>query len=1144
MSGDYSRFGFVPSQDYSAVLLQQGRALTDRDWNDGVTATNRSLQARTLDTSAPVVVAATTPDAFKITSDGLGGLLIGRGRMYVDGVLAENHGAGAPVWDAELAEVYGKDPVAYNQQPYLPQPAPLASTGQSVIYLDVWQREVTSIEDPTLVEKALGVDTTTRMQTVWQVKVLGNVGPTVDCSTPLDQISAWTTLTKPSGGRLTTDVGQFATTDPCLIPPAGGYQGLENQLYRVEIHRPGPLGTATFKWSRDNGSVATRVTQLINSTTESVLVVESVGKDNVLRFSDGDWIEITDDWLELSGLPGELRRIKTGGGVDDARRMITLDGPPLTAGLFPTDGQGNLIPMVPSRHTRIRRWDQTSATGDIPVPATPSQIMLENGVLVSFGMDTAGGDFRVGDYWVFAARTTDASVEKLTDAPPRNIHHHYAKLAIYTPPATIEDCRPKQEDCCCSISVRPGENIQTAINSLPLEGGCVCLKAGVHQIKKAITISRSNVTLVGECAGTIVRISPPAQVSDLEDYVALYFGADPYGIEGVRVSNIVFERQRTVTYVGWLLLPLVVAVNARRSAIEDCGFKDQIAAGSFGILAAACEGLRIARCTFGTVMIGIWAFGSSNRELTVQDSVFNFGLDTQGKQSGNAGIVVTEHVGPCRIERNRLHNVVYGIWLNDDTSLANVTRSLATGTIVSQNLVWCAAPSDATAVPAAGTFAIDVAADLGIVSQNVIWMLGDSAKPRTGIRVTGTDLKVIDNEISAEGVTQAGVPIGIQVGYSLTVAEPGPNTLFVTKSVLTTGVKVSGNSVQGLPIGIFATAASNAIIESNVIDVITMGFPPAMIGYGIILWDVHGGKVHGNVISNGVTAILSYGGTMNQITGNNISNGGLGVNVVVETAPVVSDNRIHNMSGWGILCGAITGRCDVVNNRVTFCGSGMDYCGAIGATEVLGELHVGSNEVMKAGLSEDGSKSAAVAYGIWGSLVLEALIESNLVTYSDVDIYSKPPIRPITGEDRALLMLGWFETLVSFAGVLRVAGFPIQILGNKFEGFGNHALVELQETPMNNNTRYRFERVIFSNNYCMHRAPIVGPSPPGATVLLVGRVAIVMGNQIRALSPGYPSVDFNGMPGTYIGNVVSGPILHRPASVASPELSFNLANYF
>ena len=49
----------------------------------------------------------------------------------------------------------------------------------------------------------------------------------------------------------------------------------------------------------------------------STLVV-SVGKDGALRFSDGDWIEVLDDWLELNNQPGELHRIVLGGGVDDA----------------------------------------------------------------------------------------------------------------------------------------------------------------------------------------------------------------------------------------------------------------------------------------------------------------------------------------------------------------------------------------------------------------------------------------------------------------------------------------------------------------------------------------------------------------------------------------------------------------------------------------------------------------------------------------------------------------------------------------------------------------------------------------------------------------------------------------------------------
>ena len=40
------------------------------------------------------------------------------------------------------------------------------------MYLDVWERHVTALEDDDIREKALGgADTTTRCKVVWQVKV-------------------------------------------------------------------------------------------------------------------------------------------------------------------------------------------------------------------------------------------------------------------------------------------------------------------------------------------------------------------------------------------------------------------------------------------------------------------------------------------------------------------------------------------------------------------------------------------------------------------------------------------------------------------------------------------------------------------------------------------------------------------------------------------------------------------------------------------------------------------------------------------------------------------------------------------------------------------------------------------------------------
>src|SRR5262249_12971279 len=161
--------------------------------------------------------------------------------------------------DTALAETYGSA-LPYMKQPQLPNPQKPGKT--MLVYLDVWQREVTQFEDPNLVDSALGIDTTTRLQTVWQVKLL-EVHNDFTCATPLDHTD-WAAKTAPSAGRLSTKLGAFSDPNPCLVPPGTDYTGLENQLYRVEIHKGGKPGEATFKWSRDNASVMTRVTQILN----------------------------------------------------------------------------------------------------------------------------------------------------------------------------------------------------------------------------------------------------------------------------------------------------------------------------------------------------------------------------------------------------------------------------------------------------------------------------------------------------------------------------------------------------------------------------------------------------------------------------------------------------------------------------------------------------------------------------------------------------------------------------------------------------------------------------------------------------------------------------------------------------------------
>ena len=75
MSGDYSRFPFDPRRNYSGVLLQQGRVLLDQDGTRRVRLRAVASVLRWWICSAASCWA--TPDAFKIESDGRGGLTIG-----------------------------------------------------------------------------------------------------------------------------------------------------------------------------------------------------------------------------------------------------------------------------------------------------------------------------------------------------------------------------------------------------------------------------------------------------------------------------------------------------------------------------------------------------------------------------------------------------------------------------------------------------------------------------------------------------------------------------------------------------------------------------------------------------------------------------------------------------------------------------------------------------------------------------------------------------------------------------------------------------------------------------------------------------------------------------------------------------------
>jgi Family of unknown function (DUF6519)/Multicopper oxidase len=303
------------------------------------------------------------------------------------------------------------------ENPSLPTTKPSAPTSYFA-YLDVWDQHVTQIEDPYIREKALGgVDTSTRTRIAWQVRLL-QVG-----SSTIDSCSAWGAVD--NLGKL--DLGRMQArpkptkeqTEMCKLYETAGYYGLENHLYRVEVHRGGGFAESTFKWSRDNGVVVSTVTKFRD--LENKIEIQSRGRDDNLDFKQDTWIEITDELHERFGLPGTMVKVK------EVKENIIEYYPDKVIG----------HPLIESNFTKnpkARRWDSDGVLK--PANAT-DYIELENGVEIRLGE----GHYRTGDYWLVPARTnSEESIEwpkigdKPTDAPqallPAGVPHHYAPLAI------------------------------------------------------------------------------------------------------------------------------------------------------------------------------------------------------------------------------------------------------------------------------------------------------------------------------------------------------------------------------------------------------------------------------------------------------------------------------------------------------------------------------------------------------------------------------------------------------------------------------------------------------------------------------------------------------------------------------------------
>jgi hypothetical protein len=152
--GNFSRDTFDPAKRYVAVRLQQGVPLVDADWNELQDVTRNELY----DGLGVGVPDAVTRGGLTLAGIGDNDLTLSPGTAVL---------AGRPLrLSAQLrysTQRYANAATATADGVPVAGPLTTPTTDRTdLAYLDVWEREVASAEDPSLVNAAIGVETSVR----------------------------------------------------------------------------------------------------------------------------------------------------------------------------------------------------------------------------------------------------------------------------------------------------------------------------------------------------------------------------------------------------------------------------------------------------------------------------------------------------------------------------------------------------------------------------------------------------------------------------------------------------------------------------------------------------------------------------------------------------------------------------------------------------------------------------------------------------------------------------------------------------------------------------------------------------------------------------------------------------------------------
>lgn len=569
-SADITRIAFDPRKRYASVRMQQGRVLLDDDFNEAERISDEDERRSRIAIIGP---AGTSDDGFLVSNGRLNPLGemtfdIAAGSFYLGGVRLEN----PSVAGYALQDDWLEQPVSERAVP--------ADGRIDLVYLEAWQQPVTAVEDAELFEVGLaGPDGAARVRTMWRVHVASGMKDS-DCPGAWGSVVAgWTAAnlgTIDETSERVVDAQLGVTFEPggppgdlCTPAVAGGYLGADNQAIRVEL-----VDASHLTWGFDNAAPLYRCT--IGGDHVSI-TLQTEPKDQMHWPLAGQvveilpWGSVLPNGEKVAEVSGFLAKVS--GSYDPDTRILTLAVPvPAGFGEAWTDREDHVA--LGAEFMYLRVWNRGDDTTSPPaIPFTPGTAVT----LGTTGLDVTltGTQFVTGDHWIIAARpeTPNRIVPWQLESHrgPHGIRRWFAPLALIKWHNNqlgvgfdiLHDCRPTfvpltKIKGCCSVSVGDGlhsygkfKSIQKAVDSLPDEGGKVCVLPGTYTEQVTIR-GRKNITIEGCGRRSVLR--PP--VKNPTDVAIQIFGSQDITIcslaidAGEHFAIIAFDEEATQTAGG------------------------------------------------------------------------------------------------------------------------------------------------------------------------------------------------------------------------------------------------------------------------------------------------------------------------------------------------------------------------------------------------------------------------------------------------------------------------------------------------------------------------------------------------------------------------------------------------------------------